>query len=277
MKRGTHTLAAMAVATLVGCGPILPATPSPPDAIVLTVFSTTSAAPLIMGLTSQYEQEHGNITFDVQIGNHDFVRTGLAQNPQAYGVSYHFDGNHARWAAPMAQDAIAMIINPDNPVTDMPAADLRRIYQGTQRTWPTGFNNAGDDTPIPATIAVLSRESGSALRAEFERLVMGQRNTTPNAELIPSTNATHIRVRQVTGAIGYVPFSQLQNGVRPLSIDGIQPTYETIRQQIYPLRSLIYIIGQVEPESHYRAFVGWIQSATGQALVEQLGYIALAA
>jgi len=45
----------------------------------------------------------------------------------------------------------------------------------------------------------------------------------------------------------------------------VQPTLATVAQNLYPLRTVIYIIGTTEPQGRYRDFVGWAQGAAGQA------------
>jgi ABC-type phosphate transport system substrate-binding protein len=67
--------------------------------------------------------------------------------------------------------------------------------------------------------------------------------------------------------------SYLDERVRALSINGVSPTAENVLNSTYPLRSFLYIVGLREPDGsqpddiHYRAFIGWVQSAEGQAIV----------
>ena len=61
--------------------------------------------------------------------------------------------------------------------------------------------------------------------------------------------------------------SYVDNQVRALTIDGVAPTLENVTNNTYPLRCTIYVVGQREPDGDYRAFIGWIQSPAGQAVV----------
>ena len=67
----------------------------------------------------------------------------------------------------------------------------------------------------------------------------------------------------------------MNESVRALTLDGAAPTLDNVYENVYPLRSIIYVTGRQEPsaedelEQHYRAFIGWVQSPEGQALVAQ--------
>ena len=77
---------------------------------------------------------------------------------------------------------------------------------------------------------------------------------------------THV---QDINGIAYAPLSQLDSSIKVLSIDGIMPTTQTIGDQVYPLRSTIFIVGPEEPSAPLAAFVSWVQSEDGQATVSQ--------
>jgi phosphate transport system substrate-binding protein len=169
-------------------------------------------------------------------------------------------------AFPIGQDGIAVIVHPENDVESLTTAQLRDIYQGWTGNWS---EVGGVDRPI----TVFSREDGSGTRAEFESLVMGDRRTTRTAQLVPSSAAAMTAVAREPGGIGYVSMSYLDERVRALPINDVQPTAENVLNSTYPLRSFLYIVGLREPDgsepddAHYRAFIGWVQSAEGQAVV----------
>ena len=126
------------------------------------------------------------------------------------------DQGQSLWAAPIAQDGLAIIVNADNPVANLTTEQIRRIYRGFTTTWQ---DVGGPDAPI----VLFSREEGSGTRAEFERLVMGQQRVSPNARVLPSSTAMMASVAAESMAVGYVPFSQVNAEVRVLAVDGISP------------------------------------------------------
>lgn len=271
MKRGVLLTAL----TLLGCAPsvTLPATTPTTAQVVLRLYTTSSAAPLAYDLTAGYRQVAPHVQFEIVIGDHaglfDRVQTREAVLP-AYLLTHHLppDAPDAPpvWAAPVAQDAIAVIVageegSPAPPGLDQAA--LRSIFQGWVDRW--GDAGGGD-----APIRVIVRDSASALAAEFDALVMGSRQVTRTAQVVPSGTAMLEQVTQTPGAVGYASFGALDaaggGNVRALEIDGVPPTRQQIASGAYPLRSFIYFTGAGEPETDYRAFIGWAQSPAGQSV-----------
>src|SRR5262249_20584057 len=163
---------------------------------------------------------------------------------------------------PIGQDGIAVIVNPANVPDGLSTNQLRSIYLGHVSNWS---QVGGEDRAI----TVMSREDGSGTRAEFERLVMGARQTTQSAQIAPSSAAMVESIAKVKGSIGYVSMSYVDERVSALAIDDIEPTLDNVYNNVYPLRSTLYVIGLAEPEDDYRNFIYWIQSPPGQTIVAQ--------
>jgi phosphate transport system substrate-binding protein len=124
-------------------------------------------------------------------------------------------------AWPLGQDGIAVIVHPDAQIDQLTTEQLRSIYLGHVSNWR---DVGGDDLDI----TVFSREDGSGTRAEFERLVMGARQTTQSAQVAPSSAAMVEGVSEARGAIGYVSMSYVDDRVRALTIDDAEPTLDNI-------------------------------------------------
>lgn len=274
--RGTkRALALMAVTTLVGCsGRLLPAG-TPTAAHALRLAHTPATASLVSDLTSHYAEQVPEIVFEAFSDSHTALFNRLNDNDLSYFISNHLPRGDHLWAAPLAQDGLALVVHPDNPLDTITTQQIRQIYQGLQRHWQGLASH-------PYGISVYSREDGSGTRAEFERLVMGQLRTTPNALVAPSSEAVLVSVAQQPGGIGYVPFSALDERVKVVAVEGVMPSQEAIAENRYPLRSTLFIIGRQaptvspgeRPETTLRAFIGWVQSGAGQQVVAQ-GYAPL--
>jgi phosphate transport system substrate-binding protein len=166
------------------------------------------------------------------------------------------------WAAPIGQDGIAIIVHPDVDVTGLSVDELRAVYQGRITRWEELGGSEG-------SIVVFTREQGSGTRAGFERLVMGRRTTTPNARIAASSQQVITTVARTHGAIGYISMGYLDSTTDVLRIDDVLPTSVTVFDNVYPLRTTLYVVGLQEPEDQYRQFIGWIQSPEGQVVVAQ--------
>ncbi len=273
MGRTKRTLAAVAF-TLVSCSShIVPAATPTTHVTALRLYVTTPAIPLIHNLTSAYSRLTPNISFEITSGDYEAMAQEVMRDETAYLVTNHLDEEIPLWAAPIGQDGIAVIVHPDNTLTALTTTQVRNIYRG----WTTDWRDLGG---AAGRIVVISREDGSGTRAEFENLVMGRRRTTTTAQIAPSSEAMVQSIARQPNSIGYVSMSLINPAVRALALDGAAPTLENVYDNIYPLRSILYVAGQHEPmdegefDPHYRAFIGWIQSPEGQALVAN-GYAPL--
>ena len=134
-------------------------------------------------------------------------------------------------------------------------------------------------------ITVISREDGSGTRGAFIELFgIEQKDadgnktdyTTENADI---TNSTSVMMTSVAGnpaAIGYISLGSLNDTVKALSIDGAEATVDNIKAGTYAIARPFNIATGATVTEPARAFIDYIMSAEGQAVVEDNGYIAVA-
>jgi phosphate transport system substrate-binding protein len=262
MRRTRRAFVIMAF-TLVSCSsPAIPASTPTSDVITLRLHANTATMPLLNNLAVEYMRQQPGFNFDIKTGNHQAMLNLLMEGETSYFLSNHLEADSNLWAAPIGQDGIAVIVHPNTPVVELTTEQLRSIYQGQIGNWA---QVGGREQPI----IVVSREDGSGTRAEFEQALMGSRRTTQSAQIAPSSAAMIEIIASTPGSIGYVSMSYADSSVKALPIDSINPTLANVFNNTYPLRSTIFVIGREEPETDYRAFIAWIQSQEGQAVVAQ--------
>jgi phosphate transport system substrate-binding protein len=263
MRRTKRALAIVAF-TLVSCSStVVPASTPTSNSIILRLYATTPTIPLLEDLTAHYSQNYPSFVFETETGNYQTILDKLLAGEAPYALTNHLpddspDSPILAW--PIGQDGIAVVVNPANTLINLSIDQLRGIYLGHYSNW----NEIGGSDQ---DITVMSREDGSGTRAEFERLVMGARQTTLSAQVAPSSSAMVESVAGLSGAIGYVSMSYLDDRVRALSIDDAAPTLDNVSGNIYPLRATLYVMGLTEPEDDYLQFISWIQGQTGQDVV----------
>ncbi|MGN0753092.1 MAG: substrate-binding domain-containing protein [Aristaeellaceae bacterium] len=132
-------------------------------------------------------------------------------------------------------------------------------------------------------INVISREEGSGTRGAFIELFgIEQKNaegvkvdyTTDYADI---TNSTAVMMTSVSGnpyAIGYISLGSLNDTVKAIEIDGVPASVENIKNGTYTVARPFNIATQAEVSAAAQAFINFILSAEGQAVVEKAGYIA---
>lgn len=166
-----------------------------------------------------------------------------------------------------ARDALSVYLNPANPVTDLSLRQLRDVYAGRIRNWR---ELGGNDAPIE----LLGRPPVSGTHRLFRDLVLETDAYDRSVVALPTTAAICARVAARPGAIGYggVAYGA---GLVHARIDGVPPSSESVRRGVYPLGRYLYLLTPRPPSGVVRRFVDWSLAPTGQALVEEVGYVAL--
>ena len=147
----------------------------------------------------------------------------------------------------------------------------------TMATMLTGCGNISHDSITP-----VSREDGSGTRGAFVELFGIQEKdengnkldmTTDMAEI---TNSTAVMLLTVTGnknAIGYISMGAMNDAVKTLKIDGVEATFENIKNGTYKVARPFNIATKADANPAVQDFIGFILSEEGQAVVEESGYI----
>ena len=138
---------------------------------------------------------------------------------------------------------------------------------------------SAEGTYASGPITVISREDGSGTRGAFVELLGvededGNDMTTVSAEISNSTEVVIQSVAGNTGAIGYISLGSLDDTVKGVKIDGVEPTAENIENGSYTVSRPFNVAtkGELTNEAA-QDFMNYIMSAEGQAVVEEEGYI----
>jgi phosphate transport system substrate-binding protein len=176
----------------------------------------------------------------------------------------------------VANDAIAVIVNPENPVDHLTLEQVSRIYQGLITNWQ---EVGGEDRPI----VCLSRETNSGTHVYFLEMVVRLGNSESKALfsqetlLLPSSEGIIAEVRDNPNAIGYDGLGYVTSEVKMLGLgeDGhaILPSAETVKDLSYPIARQLYMYTNGAPQGAIKDYIDWILSPDGQAYVLELGFI----
>jgi phosphate transport system substrate-binding protein len=180
----------------------------------------------------------------------------------------------------VARDAIAVIVNPENPVRQLTLQQISDIYSGKFNNWS---EVGGDDRPIVR----LSRETNSGTHVYFLETVLRLGDKTnptlfsTDTLLLPSSEGIINEVRQNPNAIGYdglgyVP-PNLMNSVIAVARDAsgpyVIPSIATVNDNSYPVARDLYMYTAGQPTGAIRDYLNWILSAEAQAIVAELGFV----
>jgi phosphate transport system substrate-binding protein len=178
----------------------------------------------------------------------------------------------------IAQDAIAIIVNPDNPVDKLTMEQISAIYSGEFTNWK---EVGGEDRPIVR----LSRETNSGTHVYFleQVLRLGEKDSdllfSTTTLLLPSSEGIIKEVSQNPNAIGYDGLGYVTKEVKVLAVaqhEGREyffPSPDTVNSGEYPIARELYMYSAGEPQGPLKEYLEWIRSSEGQKIVTDLGFV----
>ena len=128
----------------------------------------------------------------------------------------------------LAYDGIAIIVNNDNPVTNISLEDLTKVYTGEITNWKDLGGNDGE-------IVLIGREAGSGTRDGFETIT-NTKDLCKYRQELTSTGDVITTVSTNPDAIGYASLASVKDSVKALTVDGVTATETTIKDGSYAIQ-----------------------------------------
>ena len=207
-------------------------------------------------------------------GNTDIAEASRKIKPEE--LAKLKDENRTVKEVEIAFDALAVIVNPQNPVKNLTREQLEAIFTGKISNWKElGGNNL--------SIVVYSRESSSGTYVFFKEHVLKNKDYSPSSMIMPSMDALTIGVAQTPGGIGYIGLAYCNKDTKTINVsfDGgknyIEPSVSTVNQKTYPIIRSLYYYYDIKDESKVKDFIELALSPIGQQIVKEVGYIPLTA
>lgn len=177
---------------------------------------------------------------------------------------YHF------W---VAQDGIAIVVHPSNPLERLLIEDIKAIYTGQINNWK---ELGGPDLEI----VVVSRDTASGTYETFKKMVLGGERMRPDVIFVPSNAAMAATVAATPGAVGYIGMGYITESIKVLAVahegeEFMVPEVESVRMGIYPLSRPLFMITNGFPTGAIQKFISFILSDQGQSIVEAEGFVSI--
>jgi phosphate transport system substrate-binding protein len=250
----------------------------------IKISGSTTVLPIVQKAADQYMATHPDA--DIQISG-----GGSGVGIQAIGAKTVDIGMSSREVTkdemkkyssfvvtPVAQDGIAIVVNPVNTIPYITLDQAKNIYLGKITKWTeiTGAN-------VPNTnnqIVVIGRDSASGTRTYFDETILAKATPT-NKMLEKNSNGAVLQtVAQTPGSIGYISIGFISKDVKALPVwynaDKIIPaSLANVKSKTYPVSRDLYVITNGQPTGLAGDFIQYILSPDGQKIVADEGYITL--
>lgn len=177
----------------------------------------------------------------------------------------------------VARDGIAVVVHPENPLTQLSLDQLRRMFTGQIRNW----HEVGG---VQHDIFVLARTASSGTSALFRHRVLAGENYGESVQQMPTNTAIVAEVTNQPAAIGYSGLEAVQAAHGRVKVVALQatsnslpvfPTRAAIRSGSYPLARALHFYTAGEPSGQVRDFIDFCRGPQGQKLVAKAGFITI--
>lgn len=168
----------------------------------------------------------------------------------------------------IAKDGVAVVVHPENSVTDLTMEELQKIFTGEITNW---LDVGGKDSEI----MVVSREEGSGTRDCFESSVLKpiKKEVTPRAIIQDSNGKIRTSVAGNKMAIGFLSLGYVNSEVKAVRLGGIEPTIASVLSGEYAVSRTLLMITDGDPDEDEQAFLDFVLSEEGQKIVEEVHFI----
>lgn len=167
----------------------------------------------------------------------------------------------------LAYDGIAIIVNPNNPIADLDVETIAKIYTGEITNWK---EVGGND----AEIVLIGREAGSGTRDGFESIT-DTKDVCKYRQELTSTGDVITAVASNPGAVGYASLASVKDTVKALTVNGVAPSEETVKDGSYVVQRPFVLVTKKETALSGSAqdFFDYITSEAANQIISNAGVV----
>lgn len=281
-------VAVMALSMMVGCGSeeapaeeatAAPATEAPAEETpaaeelsgTVNVNGSTSMGDVIAALTEGFNEINPDVQINYTGSGSGAGIEGVLAGTCDLGLSSRAlsEDEKSQGAVEnvIAKDGVAIVINPENTVTDLTTEQIAAIYTGEITNWS---EVGGSD----AEIAVLGRDSASGTRSAFEE-ILGIVDSCVYLNEYSSTGDVIGNVASNPNAIGYASLSAVDDSVVAVAVNGVTPTEETVADGSFAIQRpfVIVTVEGTELSPAAQAFLDYAMSAEVADIIAAAGAV----
>ena len=244
------------------------------DAITGTVSTdgSTSMEKVIGALSESFMGANGGVTVNYNPTGSGSGITAVQEGTCDIGLSSRALKDEEKSAGlketVLAYDGIAIIVHPDNPVSDLSVEQIAKLYTGEITNWK---DVGGND----AEVVLIGREAASGTRDGFESIT-GTKNACQYRQELTSTGDVITAVSQNPDAIGYASLASIKDTVKALNVGGVTPSEATVKDGSYLVQRpfvLVTVEGKaLSPAA--QAFFDYALSADAASIISAAGAVA---
>ncbi|MDT3426328.1 phosphate transport system substrate-binding protein [Paenibacillus forsythiae] len=239
---------------------------------------STALQPLVEQVAEKFMEQNNGVDIQVQGGGSGTGLTQVAEKQVDIGNSDVFaeeklkDADEDKAKAlvdhQVAVVAIAAVAHPDAGVDNLTKQQLVDIFTGKVTNWK---EVGGADQKIQ----IINRPASSGTRATFEKFALGTKTEDLKGSIQEDSSGTVKKmIGETPGAIGYLALSYLDDSVKTLNYDSVEPSVDNVVSGKYPVWAYEHMYTNGEPNEMVKAFLDYFLTDEVQnGDVTDLGYI----
>ncbi len=273
-------LTALLALSLVACGSESKTddtkTDDQPAALTGTVSTdgSTSMEKIIGALSESFMAQNSGVTVNYNPTGSGSGITAVQEGTCDIGLSSRALKDEEKSAGlketVLAYDGIAIIVHPDNPVSDLSVEQIAKLYTGEITNWK---DVGGND----AEVVLIGREAASGTRDGFESIT-GTKDKCQYRQELTSTGDVITAVSQNPDAIGYASLASIKDSVKALNVDGVTPSEATVKDGSYKVQRPFVLVTMAGKELSpaAQAFFDYAISSDAASIIAKAGAMAVA-
>ena len=292
MKRNIAGILFFCLIILCSCGPRKAQNTTPSESNTKKAYIENKGSDTLVNLALAWAEKYQNDHQDVQIsvtgggsgtgftalinGSIDIANASREIKPEEIEEARKNGFEPVEFI--VANDAIAVIVNPNNPISELTLEHVSRIYKGELNNWK---ELGGEDRPIVR----LSRETNSGTHVYFLETVirLGSKEDksifSADTLLLPSSEGIIAEVSDNPNAIGYDGLGYVTKDVKMIALAKtvgepfVLPSAATVISNQYPVSRHLFMYTRGQPEGVEKDYIDWILSPEAQSIITELGFV----
>lgn len=241
--------------------------------VTISISGSTSVGPLMLKVQEKYEEENSNVILEVQENGSGAGIKDVQNGVSEIGMSSRELKEEEKSSVDgtiICYDGIALIVHPENKVENITLEQIKDIYTGKITNWK---EVGGEDAPI----VVISREEGSGTRSAFQEIVgYESEELVKDASISDGSGNVQASVAGNKNAIGFVSFEYINDSVKDLTVNEVEPIAANVKSGDYKLsRPFILLTKKDTITEEGQKVIDYVLSPEGQQIVEENKLITL--
>ncbi len=255
--------AAFVLFTFAGCGKSGEST--------VTTDGSTSMKTVIGILGEVFEEKNDNVTFTYNPTGSGTGIQAVLEGRCDIGLSSRdlkdSEKESGLTGTVLAYDGIAVIVNPQNPISDLSMEEIAAVYTGEITNWSDLGGADGE-------IVLIGREANSGTRDGFESIT-GTEDACKYRQELTSTGDVITAVVSNPNAIGYASLASVKDSVKAVSVDGVTPNEETVKDGSYAVQRPFVLVTKTDAElsETAQAFFNFVTSVEAGEYILRAGVV----